>query len=625
MTTTTEVARLQYRLEATTDRLESQLKRAQRQMQRSTRSMERDVSRVDRSVMALGSRFGALLPAVTVTAITAGANRVLSSLDEIGKTATRLGLTAEALQELRSAAEQSGVASNTLDMALQRLQRRVAEARQGTGEAKAALEEMGIELNDASGAARPLEDILAEVSDRLAETEDAGTRTRLAFKLFDSEGVSLIQMLGRGSKALEDMRDRARELGNVIDNETIDNAEALRTEIDLLANTITSRLTKAVGIGAKALNELFNIGNRGRIKELEAIIANPEGSLNTQDAGPFARRRTAQEQEEFRRRAKQAQNDARAELAILTGGNAVPDIPAPQILPATTGGGSGATRAGSAREAVDTYGELVEQTRQLIAATQEQIEQTKVSGDELDRLRNRQEAARLEQRLMNDAIAGGLEITPELREEIGWLVDEYQKQLDTLTTLEAKQEEVARATAEQARAAEEATLENERMADSLARIGTQATSVKGAMKELLLEITRISASGFFGGLFGSQNAPKSGLGGFFAELGSSVLTGAFANGTNSAPGGLALVGERGPEVVNLPRGSQVIPNHKLGMGGVNIVVNNNSRAEVGVAENSRNGMREIQIGIEETVAASIGRPGSKVNNAINNRNSLVRR
>jgi hypothetical protein len=37
----------------------------------------------------------------------------------------------------------------------------------------------------------------------------------------------------------------------------------------------------------------------------------------------------------------------------------------------------------------------------------------------------------------------------------------------------------------------------------------------------------------------------------------------FADGTDSAPGGMALVGERGPEIVNLPRGSQVIPNHKI--------------------------------------------------------------
>ena len=38
-----------------------------------------------------------------------------------------------------------------------------------------------------------------------------------------------------------------------------------------------------------------------------------------------------------------------------------------------------------------------------------------------------------------------------------------------------------------------------------------------------------------------------------------VLPPGFATGTNFAPGGWAMVGERGPELVNLPRGSQVLP------------------------------------------------------------------
>lgn len=47
----------------------------------------------------------------------------------------------------------------------------------------------------------------------------------------------------------------------------------------------------------------------------------------------------------------------------------------------------------------------------------------------------------------------------------------------------------------------------------------------------------------------------------------------FAKGTDFAPGGLAIVGERGPELVNLPRGSSVTPNDKLGsMGSVNAPV-----------------------------------------------------
>jgi hypothetical protein len=59
----------------------------------------------------------------------------------------------------------------------------------------------------------------------------------------------------------------------------------------------------------------------------------------------------------------------------------------------------------------------------------------------------------------------------------------------------------------------------------------------------------------------------------------------FANGTDSAPGGVALVGERSPELANLPRGSQVVPNDKLGKGGAihidasdNLTISNGSGA-----------------------------------------------
>jgi hypothetical protein len=50
-----------------------------------------------------------------------------------------------------------------------------------------------------------------------------------------------------------------------------------------------------------------------------------------------------------------------------------------------------------------------------------------------------------------------------------------------------------------------------------------------------------------------------GLGG----IGKGLHIPGFANGTNFAPGGLALVGERGPGLVDLPRGSRVFPNSAL--------------------------------------------------------------
>lgn len=56
------------------------------------------------------------------------------------------------------------------------------------------------------------------------------------------------------------------------------------------------------------------------------------------------------------------------------------------------------------------------------------------------------------------------------------------------------------------------------------------------------------------------------------------FTPVYANGTQYHPGGLALVGERGPEIVNLPRGSKVhtAERSKLGQNSYSITVNINA-------------------------------------------------
>jgi phage-related tail protein len=76
----------------------------------------------------------------------------------------------------------------------------------------------------------------------------------------------------------------------------------------------------------------------------------------------------------------------------------------------------------------------------------------------------------------------------------------------------------------------------------------------------------------------------------------------FANGTMNAPGGLALVGERGPELVNLPKGSQVIPNHKMkgGIGGgINITVDARGSSDPAAVR------AQVQQGILEAAPAII--------------------
>lgn len=75
----------------------------------------------------------------------------------------------------------------------------------------------------------------------------------------------------------------------------------------------------------------------------------------------------------------------------------------------------------------------------------------------------------------------------------------------------------------------------------------------------------------------------------------------FANGTVNAPGGLALVGERGPELVNLPRGSHVIPAHRTQnmMGGINVSVDARGSSDPAAVR------AQVQQGILEAAPAII--------------------
>jgi hypothetical protein len=70
-----------------------------------------------------------------------------------------------------------------------------------------------------------------------------------------------------------------------------------------------------------------------------------------------------------------------------------------------------------------------------------------------------------------------------------------------------------------------------------------------------------SGGGWLSSLFGifTGSSSSSSSQGLFDSFNSLGITGHFASGTDFAPGGMAWVGEQGPELVNLPRGAQVIP------------------------------------------------------------------
>ena len=157
--------------------------------------------------------------------------------DQLAKTADKLGVTTEALAGLRHAAELTGVSTGTMDMAMQRFTRRAAEAAKGTGEAKGALRELGI--NAETLTRLPLDEQMNVVADAMQGLDSQADKVRIAMKLFDSEGVALVNTLGGGSEALKDMTAEAEHFGVTLSRTDTAQMEAANDAITRLQAVFT--------------------------------------------------------------------------------------------------------------------------------------------------------------------------------------------------------------------------------------------------------------------------------------------------------------------------------------------------------------------------------------------------
>ncbi len=101
-------------------------------------------------------------------------------------------------------------------------------------------------------------------------------------------------------------------------------------------------------------------------------------------------------------------------------------------------------------------------------------------------------------------------------------------------------------------------------ADAMGRAAIESENVLDAVRNIAKQLAAKAFTAFILSLL--PGAP-----------GFSKLFFGFAGGTNFAPGGPALVGERGPEIVNLPRGSQVIPSTQTQS------ILNNNKTEINIS------------------------------------------
>lgn len=191
----------------------------------------------------------------------------LAAGDSLAKTADKIGVTTEALAGMRHAAELTGVSTETMDMALQRFTRRASEAAIGTGEAQGALKELGINARDL--VKLPLDKQMEVVADSMSGLSTQSDRVRIAMKLFDSEGVALVNTLGGGSEALREMIAEADHLGLALSRTDTAQIEAANDAFTRAKGVITGLTNQFAVAFAPVLEVIANSFRQGALDSAE--------------------------------------------------------------------------------------------------------------------------------------------------------------------------------------------------------------------------------------------------------------------------------------------------------------------------------------------------------------------
>ncbi len=191
----------------------------------------------------------------------------LAAGDSLAKTADKIGVTTEALAGMRHAAELTGVSTETMDMALQRFTRRASEAAIGTGEAQGALKELGINAEDL--VKLPLDKQMEVVADAMGGLSTQSDRVRIAMKLFDSEGVALVNTLGGGSEALREMIAEADHLGLALSRTDTAQIEAANDAFTRAKGVITGLTNQFTVAFAPVLEVIANSFRQGALDSAE--------------------------------------------------------------------------------------------------------------------------------------------------------------------------------------------------------------------------------------------------------------------------------------------------------------------------------------------------------------------
>jgi lambda family phage tail tape measure protein len=211
---------------------------------------------------------GGFIAAFSFGAAVDSIKSVIDAMDQANDVSQQLGLSVEEIQEWNHAAEMSGASAEDFSAGVRGLTKSMAELGAGTTESSKALKKMGVDTKDTTDQA------LTKIAEAFSKLQDGPQKTALAMDIFGKSGAKLIPMLNEGAAGIEKLKQEARDLGIVFDQEAAARAAEFNDSLDL-----TKKAAKgiATSLAIELMPALQSIGS--------AMVDTVKNGNNVKDMG----------------------------------------------------------------------------------------------------------------------------------------------------------------------------------------------------------------------------------------------------------------------------------------------------------------------------------------------------
>jgi hypothetical protein len=197
---------------------------------------------VNGTASAMKKLAGAFAGAFAVKQLVQFGNEALQLADNIGKTADSLKVSTEFLQKYQFAAGQSGMSTEEFNKSMLVFSKLVGQASIRTSEVGRTLEKFGIQIKDANGESRAVEDVFLDLMKALDGVENAFERNAILADVFGRAGLKMSVLMKDGSEAMKDLAESA---DGIMTEETIRRAEAFNDSMARLKRQVLEPLQTA--------------------------------------------------------------------------------------------------------------------------------------------------------------------------------------------------------------------------------------------------------------------------------------------------------------------------------------------------------------------------------------------